>query len=184
MSSGCQNQETIRCQSVSEYIKKEDIMKLLFSRIYIFIDMQTSNLQPLCFKTAKKWESLFCLPKTLTLDRSAVIQAMFISLTHKGHSEGCSCITKVRTLKWLLEVWKQPADNREALTHRCLNSQSIKNLILHCYPPQASAKWNRCCGERNGMNTHSLVKNSNCLTQALSLFPFLQGRLHLTDILW
>lgn len=102
-------------------------------------------------------------------------------------SEGCSCFTKVRTLKqdlWLLEVWKQPADNREALIHRCLNSQSIKNLIQHCYPPQASAKWNLCCGERNGMNTHSLVNGSNCLTQALSLFPFLQGRLRLTDIWW
>lgn len=149
------------------------------------------------FQIFKKWESLICLPKMAALDRNTVIQtitaaftalhSMFISVTHGGHSEGCSCFTKVRTLKQdlrLLEVWKQPADNREALIHRCLNSQSIKNLIQHCYPPQASAKWNLCCGERNGMNTHSLVNGSNCLTQALSLFPFLQGRLHLTDIWW
>lgn len=84
-------------------------MKLLFSRIGIFIDMQSSNLQP---SHVSKWQesenhSFVC--QMLIFARNAAIQtitatfkalhSMFISLTRGGHSEGCSCITNVRTLK-------------------------------------------------------------------------------------
>lgn len=155
--------------------------------------MKTSNLQPLYVAKLQKVSHSFVCQRLYLLTKMLWFRQLkqwpegsahcLLVWPMKGTmSSAVVLLTKINTLKQDLRlrgVRKQLADNSQSLIHRCSNLQSIKNSI-QCFKLNSG---NLFSGKRTGINTYSLAKDGNRLTQALGLLPLQQGWLHLAGIL-